>query len=881
MVTVWPCAAMVIVPASILRAMVAAARNVSATNGDATIVTKVAKTDAVLISASAANNTFTRQDAGSFILDGFAVGMRIGTVGMAQNASMYIVTGVSTDKITVKGGAGELKDEPTVSNARLVAFGKRGPILDNLFKWRDTVFAMAVDAGARQGADLTGLLNMIVTNGTPGFPDLKRAYLYNWVNEIDEGIRHWGEVGLAFSRGMFDAGSRRALQQLVGEATGLADSADSNSARSKAEDAVGIIDVILAQLDDPNGDGSKSDSFINKHLLPMFGIPEEFSLIRDKLNPGPLGLTGLIESALQGALGKVEGVIKDLLINPLNSTIDKIEGLAPLFLKGQLEERFGVDPDLFQLLFDLRNKMDLESIKIGSDTIPIFKAGDHERLDALLGLTGDHHLGDAPTPGLAGYVFELHPDAKLGLNDDAHFDKSTFAGYADALTLTKMSLLMEISPAGLDNVDVASQMQLSKLYRDNGAPAYDVAKLDLNGAHGGNVLTATLPNVTDVANGQIWLKTIDADQVWRSNNVTTTNARFRVSTKEGPAGFAVYEATGLTDGDEYEVYTTWAANVTQTFENQGNPNFPDQHISPTPSAQYTIISKTGTSTVSVDQRLFAGTSPPKEGCELTNQKESLAQIAYQTFFRRYLRLSGMTGTAREVAGEMRAVYGLRTYRIPTHRPGQRRNFGAVVHPTADAKWQAIAAAANQHAARGRPVLIGTRSVAASEIVASLLSEQRTQHVVLNARQDHVEADAVAAAGEPSRITVATNMAGRGTDIKLGQGVAEAGGLHVILTEYHESARIDRQLVGRAGRQGDPGSYEAITSIEDEVFQRFAPFLTRWVASRFGDGIPSGFTIVLRRLAQRTAERYNSRIRRQIVRRDQDLDRAFGFAGRPD
>jgi len=271
----------------------------------------------------------------------------------------------------------------------------------------------------------------------------------------------------------------------------------------------------------------------------------------------------------------------------------------------------------------------------------------------------------------------------------------------------------------------------------------------------------------------------------------------------------------------------------------------------------------------------------KEGCELSQQRESLAQITYQRFFRRYMRLSGMTGTAQEVAGELRAVYGLRTYRIPTNKPERRRNLGALIHRTAHEKWRAVVCAAERESAAGRPVLIGTRSVAASEIISSLLSERGTAHVVLNARQDSAEADTIAQAGQLSRITVATNMAGRGTDILLGQGIADRGGLHVILTEYHESARIDRQLVGRAGRQGDPGTYESILSLEDEIFTRFAPLMTGWLRGGFSQTIPSALGSLLKRLAHSAAESHNGRIRRKIVRRDQDLDRAFAFAGPPD
>jgi preprotein translocase subunit SecA len=186
----------------------------------------------------------------------------------------------------------------------------------------------------------------------------------------------------------------------------------------------------------------------------------------------------------------------------------------------------------------------------------------------------------------------------------------------------------------------------------------------------------------------------------------------------------------------------------------------------------------------------------KEGVAMSERTQTLARITYQRFFARYLRLAGMTGTAREVAPELRRVYGLDTASVPTHRRGRRRRLPDRVCAEQDAKWQAIADTAAYLRARGQPVLIGTRSVAASERLSRVLDDMGLPHAVLNARQDAEESEIVADAGQAGSITVATNMAGRGTDIRLGPGVAELGGLFVILTEYHESPRIDRQLFGR-------------------------------------------------------------------------------------
>ena len=266
----------------------------------------------------------------------------------------------------------------------------------------------------------------------------------------------------------------------------------------------------------------------------------------------------------------------------------------------------------------------------------------------------------------------------------------------------------------------------------------------------------------------------------------------------------------------------------------------------------------------------------KEGLPITGQQETLARISYQRFFRRYLRIAGMTGTAREVARELWSVYRLPVVTIPTNRPVRRQRMADQVHVTADEKWTAIVASARAHHAAGRPVLIGTRSVAASEHLSELLTQAALPHQVLNARQDQEEAKVIAGAGERGRITVATNMAGRGTDIRLGPGVAELGGLHVLATERHDARRIDRQLFGRGGRQGDPGSYQTIVSLEDEIVQElFGPY-----AARIGRRLPRAGRLLVA-AAQRMAERHNARTRRELLRIDDHLSDLLAFTGRPE
>jgi preprotein translocase subunit SecA len=271
----------------------------------------------------------------------------------------------------------------------------------------------------------------------------------------------------------------------------------------------------------------------------------------------------------------------------------------------------------------------------------------------------------------------------------------------------------------------------------------------------------------------------------------------------------------------------------------------------------------------------------KENCAITERRHTLARITYQRFFRRYLHLCGMTGTAVETAGELRAVYGLRVVRIPTNRPLRRTNLGTQIFRTAALKWNAVVDSVNAATRQGRPVLIGTRSVDASEHVGELLLKAGLQPVILNARQDRQEAEIVASAGQPARVTVATNMAGRGTDIQLHPAVREAGGLHVILTEYHESGRIDRQLFGRAGRQGDPGSYESIVALDDELFQRFVgKQLLRIVTIgvRLTRKVPPVIGRALKGYSQSGAERLHGHVRRMTLAEDHRWNKSLGFAG---
>ncbi|MBX3670979.1 MAG: preprotein translocase subunit SecA [Rhodocyclaceae bacterium] len=271
----------------------------------------------------------------------------------------------------------------------------------------------------------------------------------------------------------------------------------------------------------------------------------------------------------------------------------------------------------------------------------------------------------------------------------------------------------------------------------------------------------------------------------------------------------------------------------------------------------------------------------KEGLEATKRRDTIARITYQRFFRRYLRLAGMTGTGAEVAPELRAVFGLASVRIPTNRPLARRALGERVFLNDAARWAAVVERVIAMRAAGRATLVGTRSVEASETLSSLLSARGVEHALLNARQNAEEAAIIAQAGQPGRVTVATNMAGRGTDILLAAEVREAGGLHVILSEFHESRRIDRQLYGRAGRQGDPGSYESLVSLDDDLFHSYAATATAWAHRRYAGAIeiPPWAGRLLRWLAQSSAERIHARIRARTLKSGEQINRSLAFSGR--
>jgi preprotein translocase subunit SecA len=258
----------------------------------------------------------------------------------------------------------------------------------------------------------------------------------------------------------------------------------------------------------------------------------------------------------------------------------------------------------------------------------------------------------------------------------------------------------------------------------------------------------------------------------------------------------------------------------------------------------------------------------KENVTVTSDKENLARLSFQRFFRQYPMMGGMTGTAWESAGELWQIYQRPVVRIPTNKPCIRIHLPVQFFDTMDEKWDASIKRICELNDIGVPVLVGTRSVLASQEVSKRLIAAGRVHRVLNATQTAQEASIVSEAGGRGKITVATNMAGRGTDIILGRGIAELGGLHVIATEPSGSGSVDRQLFGRAARQGDPGCAQMFASVEDDVFIRHAPHLRhQW--RRIG-------AQRLIQYAQWKATHLARFNRKQVLKNDDWMDQAVPF-----
>ena len=263
----------------------------------------------------------------------------------------------------------------------------------------------------------------------------------------------------------------------------------------------------------------------------------------------------------------------------------------------------------------------------------------------------------------------------------------------------------------------------------------------------------------------------------------------------------------------------------------------------------------------------------KEHVSIKPETTTLATITYQNFFRLYDKLSGMTGTAKTEEEEFRKVYNMRVVPIPTNKPIQRIDDKDTIFGTEEKKYEAIAADVKARHEKGQPILIGTPSVEKSEIVDKMLNDMKIPHEVLNAKNHAKEANIIEQAGQKGAVTIATNMAGRGTDIKLGEGVKELGGLAVIATERNESRRIDNQLKGRSGRQGDPGYSKFYVSLQDEIFVRYGPDSYKNLYTKLqDDAFESYFMSKAITMTQKRVEGLNFDTRKQLLNYDDVLSR---------
>jgi len=266
----------------------------------------------------------------------------------------------------------------------------------------------------------------------------------------------------------------------------------------------------------------------------------------------------------------------------------------------------------------------------------------------------------------------------------------------------------------------------------------------------------------------------------------------------------------------------------------------------------------------------------KEKVKIEKENQTLASITFQNYFRMYNKLAGMTGTADTEAPEFKKIYNLDVVVMPTNQPMVRDDYADVIYKNEAAKYRAVIREIKQLHEAGRPVLVGTISIDVSEKISAMLKKDKIEHEVLNAKQHDREAEIIALAGQFGRVTIATNMAGRGTDIKLGEGVVEVGGLHILGTSRHESRRIDNQLRGRSGRQGDPGSSRFFLSLEDDLLRIFGSGRITGIMEKLGmeEDEPIEHTMISKAIenAQRKVEGHNFDIRKHLLEYDDVMNK---------
>ena len=266
----------------------------------------------------------------------------------------------------------------------------------------------------------------------------------------------------------------------------------------------------------------------------------------------------------------------------------------------------------------------------------------------------------------------------------------------------------------------------------------------------------------------------------------------------------------------------------------------------------------------------------KEKVKIERENQTLASITFQNYFRMYAKLAGMTGTADTEAPEFKKIYDLSVVVMPTHMPMVRIDYADVIYKNEAAKYRAIVREIKEKHEKGQPVLVGTISIDVSEKISRMLKKEKVQHEVLNAKHHEREAEIIADAGHKGKVTIATNMAGRGTDIKLGEGVTDVGGLHILGTSRHESRRIDNQLRGRSGRQGDPGSSRFFLSLEDDLLRIFGSGRISGIMDKLGmeEDEPIEHNMISRAIenAQRKVEGHHFDIRKHLLEYDDVMNK---------
>jgi hypothetical protein len=443
------------------------------------------------ISLTAATRTFTRSDGGSFVEDNFQVDMQFFAFGFTTlDNTKFTIESVTADTIVVHQTI-TTGDEVGDGDEAFVVRGDRGPLLDVFMALQRAIDdALLTIPAPAESLDqlLAEMIPILDGGGTPTQTLIDKtvgAYLRAWSADIDAGVAEWGRFGLATTNVLLDPATTRYWQNVLAANEGI------DSQRADAEHDIGFLDILLAELDDPNRDGNLDDSFLNNHILPMLGLPDQVGGVRAAISD----LFTLIDDLVLAPVA--------FILEPLKAPIRAVKEIIKELIIQAIEHAVGIDFDQIRELGHLNTKMDVETVTIkllGVDTtIPVFKAGDHEKIDAYMGIEGIANTEELSFsdlgPGDSGIVY--HEGAVGHMDPNVEFDKEKFAAYADSVTLAKMLLLQETDPLGVGTI---GDDQLSALMEAILGESYDWGLLNMVGDHGGNVMTTTLPKpAVDIA----------------------------------------------------------------------------------------------------------------------------------------------------------------------------------------------------------------------------------------------------------------------------------------------------------------------------------------------------------------------------------------------